>query len=176
MIQEMNEEAAELFRHATKHRLAADGAETNVLDRSGIEEYLPHRDPFLFVHRVVHVDLANGSLIARYPLASSANVFAGHFPRHPVFPGVLQIEAIGQAALLWGFLERAPNRDARDAVFMTHVLGARFLRPIGAHGDLEIIIKTLPDDGLFMNAVGQCVYDGHICSVAAIACLAADGD
>lgn len=171
MIPEWSEAAAELFRSAAKRRLAACDGDDTVLDRRAIEERLPHRDPFLFVHRVTSVDSREGSLAARYALSSSAHVFAGHFPRHPVFPGVLQIEAIGQAALLLGLHREAPSGSAPSAIFLTHVLGARFLRPVGAEGELEVIVRTVPDDGLFMNAVGQCIVDGEVCSVAAIACL-----
>jgi 3-hydroxyacyl-[acyl-carrier-protein] dehydratase len=66
-----------------------------VLDRTQIEAILPHRDPFLFLDRVV--ELVPGEYaVAEKDLLPTEDVFRGHFPGHPVFPGVLQLEALAQ--------------------------------------------------------------------------------
>ena len=66
-----------------------------MLDRMQIEEILPHRDPFLFLDRVV--ELVPGEYaVAEKDLVPTEDVFRGHFPGHPVFPGVLQLEALAQ--------------------------------------------------------------------------------
>jgi 3-hydroxyacyl-[acyl-carrier-protein] dehydratase len=67
-----------------------------MLDRTQIEAILPHRDPFLFLDRVI--ELVPGEyVVAEKDLLPTEDVFRGHFPGHPVFPGVLQLEAIAQA-------------------------------------------------------------------------------
>jgi 3-hydroxyacyl-[acyl-carrier-protein] dehydratase len=67
-----------------------------MLDRKQIEAIIPHRDPFLFLDRVI--ELVPGEYaIAEKDLLPSEDVFRGHFPGHPVFPGVLQLEALAQA-------------------------------------------------------------------------------
>jgi 3-hydroxyacyl-[acyl-carrier-protein] dehydratase len=66
-----------------------------MLDRTQIEAILPHRDPFLFLDRVI--ELVPGEYaMAEKDLLPTEDVFRGHFPGHPVFPGVLQLEAIAQ--------------------------------------------------------------------------------
>jgi 3-hydroxyacyl-[acyl-carrier-protein] dehydratase len=66
-----------------------------MLDRTQIEAILPHRDPFLFLDRVI--ELVPGEYaVAEKDLLPTEDVFRGHFPGHPVFPGVLQLEAIAQ--------------------------------------------------------------------------------
>ena len=66
-----------------------------MLDRMQIEAILPHRDPFLFLDRVI--ELVPGEYaVAEKDLLPTEDVFRGHFPGHPVFPGVLQLEAIAQ--------------------------------------------------------------------------------
>jgi 3-hydroxyacyl-[acyl-carrier-protein] dehydratase len=66
-----------------------------MLDRTQIEAILPHRDPFLFLDRVV--ELVPGEYaVAEKDLLPTEDVFRGHFPGHPVFPGVLQLEALAQ--------------------------------------------------------------------------------
>ncbi len=66
-----------------------------MLDRTQIEAILPHRDPFLFLDRVI--ELVPGEYaVAEKDLLPTEDVFRGHFPGHPVFPGVLQLEALAQ--------------------------------------------------------------------------------
>jgi 3-hydroxyacyl-[acyl-carrier-protein] dehydratase len=70
-----------------------------MLDRTQIEDILPHRDPFLFLDRVI--ELVPGEYaVAEKDLLATEDVFRGHFPGHPVFPGVLQLEALAQTGAL----------------------------------------------------------------------------
>lgn len=70
-----------------------------VLDRTQIEAILPHRDPFLLVDRVL--ELVPGEYaIAEKDILASDDVFRGHFPGHPVWPGVLQLEALAQTGAI----------------------------------------------------------------------------
>jgi 3-hydroxyacyl-[acyl-carrier-protein] dehydratase len=66
-----------------------------MLDRRQIEAILPHRDPFLWLDRVT--ELVPGEYaVAEKDILVTDDVFRGHFPGHPVFPGVLQLEAMAQ--------------------------------------------------------------------------------
>ena len=161
-------EARELFRRASKTRLASrsQGCGPTILDREAIERLLPHRDPCLLLDRVVWLDYQESLIVARYDLARGAPVFAGHFPGRPVWPGMLQLEAITQAGLLFG-LHRGPAPREQTAAVVTEVLAARFLRPVGPEGDLEIAVRVL-EDGLFHLLVGQCVSQDVIRSVAVL--------
>jgi 3-hydroxymyristoyl/3-hydroxydecanoyl-(acyl carrier protein) dehydratase len=87
-----------------------------------------------------------------------------------VLPGALQIEAIGQAGLLLALLREGRPPGAPAHVALTHVLGARFVRPVGADGELEIAVQAV-DDGLFTTVIGQCLHEGEICAVAGVACV-----
>ena len=72
-----------------------DDSRCAMLDRTQIEAILPHRDPFLFLDRVI--ELVPGEYaVAEKDLLATEDVFRGHFPGHPVFPGVLQLEALAQ--------------------------------------------------------------------------------
>jgi 3-hydroxyacyl-[acyl-carrier-protein] dehydratase len=171
---EWSEEAAALFRRAVKNRLAPAATESTVLDRRQIEAVLPHRDPFLLVHRITHLDVAGGLVVGRYPLSAAQAVFRGHFPEHPVYPGALQIEAIGQVGIVLWLLQHRSGEHTPKKLFLTHVLGARFLHPVGPGGELEVAVTTLDDDGLFTTAVGQCIWNGVICSAGAVSCVIDD--
>jgi 3-hydroxyacyl-[acyl-carrier-protein] dehydratase len=73
------------------------------MDIKEIKEYLPHRYPFLLVDRVVELNLETRSIRAYKNVSVNEPFFNGHFPEHPIMPGVLIIEAMAQAAGLLGF-------------------------------------------------------------------------
>ena len=97
-----------------------------MLDRRQIEEILPHREPFLLLDRVI--ELVPGEYaVAEKDILASADVFRGHFPGYPVFPGVLQLEALAQTGAL--ALLSQPDARGKIALFagVDHV---RFRRPV----------------------------------------------
>ena len=74
-----------------------------MMDVNEIREYLPHRYPFLLVDRVAELDLETNSISAYKNVSINEPFFNGHFPQHPIMPGVLIIEAMAQAAGILGF-------------------------------------------------------------------------
>ena len=101
--------APALLRGALRTPVAAP-AGPPVLDRAGIEALLPHRGLALLLDTVLHLEADPPTIVAEYDLASASPVLAGHFPGRPVWPGLLQAEAIGQAGLL-AARARAGGRD-----------------------------------------------------------------
>lgn len=166
----MSEDVAQLFRGATKEPLVplADRGREPILDRKAVEAVLPHRDPFLFIDQVTLLDLEKGLIAARYDLSRAQDVFAGHFPNRPLWPGVLQMEAIGQAGIIL-YLKRA-DMSGLSTVTLTHIVGARFMRPVVPGGDVEVLARVL-EDGLFFTVVGQCLQDRSVCSIVAATIL-----
>ncbi|MGB2280883.1 MAG: 3-hydroxyacyl-ACP dehydratase FabZ, partial [Pseudomonadales bacterium] len=73
-----------------------------LMDVKEIREYLPHRYPFLLVDRVIDLQLGE-SIVAYKNVTVNEPFFNGHFPDHPVMPGVLIVEAMAQAAGILGF-------------------------------------------------------------------------
>jgi 3-hydroxyacyl-[acyl-carrier-protein] dehydratase len=139
-----------------------------VLDRLAIEALVPHRHPFLFLDRITRVDRANAVIVCQYDVQPTDPVLAGHFPGRPVWPGVLQVEAVGQAGLC---LRQLANDGSPGPVgaglSLTHILAARFLRPVRPTACVEIVARAI-DDGLFTILVGQCLQHDVVCSVAAV--------
>lgn len=134
------------------------------LDRSQVKELLPHREPFLLIDRITYVNPQQNLLIAEYDLAHAETFFAGHFPGYPVFPGVLQIEAVGQAGIIL-FKKQASLVDERFS--LTHVCGAKFIKEINKGPLIEMRVKTF-EAGYFVYIWGQCIQDGQICSITCL--------
>ena len=147
---------------------AVDRRRGPVRDRLDIETLLPQRDPFLFLDRITCVDRTNRLIVCQYDLRQNAPIFAGHFPDRPMWPGVLQVEAVGQAGLCLIRLDSTrPTDGIGPGMALTHILSARFIRPVLPGAEIEIVTRTV-GDGLFTIFVGQCLQHDAVCSVAAI--------
>jgi 3-hydroxyacyl-[acyl-carrier-protein] dehydratase len=100
-----------------------------MMDIHQILKQLPHRYPFLLVDRVL--DLEPGkSIRALKNVSMNEPQFTGHFPHRPVFPGVLMLEAMAQAAALLAFDTLGKSPDDKTVYYFAGIDGARFKRPV----------------------------------------------
>ena len=98
-----------------------------MLDIVAIERILPHRYPFLLVDRVD--EIGEERIIARKLVSRNEPFFNGHFPGHPVMPGVLIIEALAQAGALLAAHVVAFSQETHVVYFMA-IDNARFRKPV----------------------------------------------
>lgn len=110
------------------------------MDITQITEILPHRYPFLLVDRVVELE-AGLRIKAFKNVTVNEPFFNGHFPSHPVMPGVLVIEALAQAAALLAIKSEDVDLSGQ-VIYLAGVDGARFKKPVrpGDRLDLEATI------------------------------------
>ncbi len=112
-----------------------------IMDIEGIREHLPHRYPFLLVDRVVA--LTPGESIEAYKnLSINEPYFDGHFPGNPVFPGVLLVEAMAQAAGILGFKTMGKTPADGSIYYLVGVDNLRFKRPC-VPGDQVRLLATI---------------------------------
>ena len=112
------------------------------MDIHEILQYLPHRYPFLLVDRVVSCE-AGKNIVALKNVTINEPYFVGHFPYHPVMPGVLIIEALAQAAAILSFKTMGSKPDGESVYYFVGIDNARFKKPVSA-GDqlmLHVAIK-----------------------------------
>ena len=96
-----------------------------ILSREEILNYLPHRDPFLFIDGVISID--EGNSIQAVMHVKDDNVFLeGHFPGNPIVPGVILIEAMGQASGILGFKTMNKTPEEGSIYVIAGVDKARF--------------------------------------------------
>ena len=99
------------------------------LDIHQILSLLPHRYPFLMVDRVVEIELGK-SIRAIKNVTINEPFFNGHFPRRPVMPGVLMLEAMAQSAALLSFATLGVTPDDKTVYYFAGIDSARFKRPV----------------------------------------------
>ena len=140
-----------------------------MMDIVEIRKYLPHRYPFLLVDRVV--ELTPGESIVAYKnLSVNEQFFEGHFQDQPVFPGVMLLEAMAQAAGILGF--KTMNKTPADGSIY-YFVGSdklRFKRPC-VPGDRVMLRASIVSDrrGIWKFDVSADV-DGQLCASATILC------
>ncbi len=98
------------------------------MDISDIRRHLPHRYPFLLVDRVVEIN-AGESIVAYKNLTVNEPFFNGHFPDNPIFPGVLLLEAMAQAAGILGFYSQGKTTQDGSTYYFAGADDVRFRRP-----------------------------------------------
>lgn len=109
-------------------------------DINQIMGILPHRYPFLLIDRVASVDPGK-SIVAIKNVTVNEPHFPGHFPGHPVMPGVLIVEAMAQAAGIMAYL--ASDDNVRNKVcYFVSIDNAKFRRPVVPGDQLRIEITT----------------------------------
>lgn len=107
-----------------------------------ILKYLPHRYPFLMVDRVTDFE-ANTSLKALKNVTYNEPIFTGHFPQSPIFPGVLILEALAQAAALLAFKSMEGYPSEKTLYLLVGIDKARFKRQVIPGDQLNFEVTVL---------------------------------
>lgn len=111
--------------------------QTITMEINEIMTYLPHRYPFLLVDRVESIELGK-SVVAIKNVTINEPFFTGHFPKHPVMPGVLVLEALAQAAALLSFKTVGHVPDSDAVVYFAGIDNARFKKPVVPGDQLKL--------------------------------------
>ena len=147
---------------------AAPGA--TVLDIEAIQRILPHRPPFLLVDRVVLVEPGK-RLVAWKGVTMNEPFFVGHFPGHPVMPGVLILEALAQACALLA-IETLHTKD--KITYLMSIDGAKFRRPVVPGDRLELHVEVTKQKGAVWKQRGTAIVDGQTVAEAEFMAMLAD--
>ena len=107
------------------------------MDIHQVLEYLPHRYPFLLVDRVLSCE-SGKNIVALKNVTINEPFFGGHFPHHPVMPGVLIIEALAQAAAILTFKTTGGKVDENSVYYFVGIDNARFKKPVTAGDTLRL--------------------------------------
>ena len=144
-----------------------------LMDIHEILAHLPHRYPFLLVDRVLEIE-PNKSIHAYKNVTINDPFFVGHFPHHPVMPGVLIMEALAQAGGILAFKSRG-EKPAPDTVFYFAGLDeVRFKRPILPGDQLHLHVEVERQMRGVWKFKGEARVDGQIAAEGKLMCAKRD--
>lgn len=154
-----------------------------LLDKKQVMEFLPHRDPFLFIDGVKEIilpeelkgktgpftasQLVGGKAICVFKVDDSVKVLEGHFPGNPILPGVVQVEMMAQAASFLATYIRPPGNNSVE-VALLGIDSARFRKPIIPPMDLEIHATLTKVRGPIQMYDCSIYYNGDLISQTSV--------
>lgn len=138
---------------------------------SKILSIIPHRYPFLLVDRVLESDGSN-HMVAIKNVTVNEPFFQGHFPEHPVMPGVLVVEALAQVGVILLF-SGDENRDSK-LVYFSGIDNCRFRQPVIPGDQLRLEITVLKHRPRFYKMKGEATVDGKLVAEAELSCAVVD--
>ncbi|MBB3167858.1 3-hydroxyacyl-ACP dehydratase FabZ [Simiduia aestuariiviva] len=140
-----------------------------MMDIKEIKEYLPHRYPFLLVDRVL--ELVEGEhIVAIKNVSANEDVFNGHFPQAPIFPGVMIIEALAQASGILGF-KTLDKRPADGSIYLfAGIDDVRFKRQVVPGDQLRLESRVVSAKRGIWKFDCKATVDGQLVASALILC------
>jgi 3-hydroxyacyl-[acyl-carrier-protein] dehydratase len=139
------------------------------MDITEIARHLPHRYPFLLVDRVLEL-VPGERIVALKNVTMNEPHFPGHFPDHPVMPGVLILEAMAQAAGILAFKSTDLKADEKNVIYFAGIDGARFKRPVVPGDQLRMEATVLAvKRGIWKFSV-RATVGGQLASEAELLC------
>ena len=134
-----------------------------MMDIARIIESLPHRYPFLLVDRILEVTGAT-RVVGIKNVTINEPFFQGHFPGHPIMPGVLIVEAMAQTG---GVLLLSSVEDPQDkVVYFMSLDNVKFRRPVVPGDQIRMEVELVQNRGRTVRLRGQALVDGAVVAEA----------
>ncbi len=112
------------------------------IDNKDIKKYLPHREPFLFIDEVINIK-KNKEIHATKLISEDEYFLKGHFPNNPIFPGVIIIEALGQASGILGFVSMGKTPEEGSIYVLAGVDKVRFRKRVSPGDNLDLFSSVV---------------------------------
>ncbi len=162
----------EALIHSLKRDILEIPIEGLVKVNYGIEDIykiIPHRPPFALVTSISGVNLKEAVIEVTSYIYPADPIFAGHFPGHPVYPGVMQIEAMGQAGLCLAYFNKNNTTEIKDNSepvkgLFTRVHNTGFNKGVVPGDTLKIRVKSIEDDDFMGLMSAQVLINNEIYS------------
>jgi 3-hydroxyacyl-[acyl-carrier-protein] dehydratase len=129
-----------------------------MMDLLEIQKLLPHRYPFLLVDRVTEI-VKGQKLVAYKNVTINEPFFQGHFPGHPVMPGVLILEALAQTTAILAYKSEDIDPE-KKVTYLMGIDGARFRKPVMPGDKLQLEVEIIRHKGAIWKAKGTATVDG----------------
>ena len=147
-----------------------------MMDVIEIQKILPHRYPFLLIDRVTSIE--SGKIINAFKNVSiSENIFQGHFPGHPIYPGVMIVEGMAQAGGILAF-DSLSEEDKKDVdtkvVYFMSIDKCKFRSPVRPGDRLEYKVSVIKQRGAIWIFKGEAFVDDKLTTEAELKAMIVD--
>lgn len=167
------EEISALQRAGKKRRLWTPQATSHTVDlgRDAVERLLPHRDPFLLVDRITAIDTTIPAIAGERTISPDDPIFKGHFPGHPIYPGVMQLETMGQLGICLAHFAAAGTHELSATAQPVNVRALKihtaiFLAEVGPGDVLTVLATQLDASDQTAICAGQIINGNTIAAYA----------
>ena len=150
----------------------AGSAAVGPLDIKRVMAALPHRYPMLLVDRVESLDPDKG-IVAIKAVSMNEQFFQGHFPGRPIMPGVLQVEALAQAAGVLA-VESLGLAGSGKLVYFMSIDGVKFRKPVEPGVLLRLEVEFVQKRSSVCKFAGRATIDGQLAAEANFTAMIAD--
>jgi len=146
------------------------------MDVMEIQKIIPHRYPFLLLDRVTGL-VANESITGYKNVTIGDNVFQGHFPGHPIYPGVMILEGMAQAGGILAFKsmgDMTEEEAAQKVVYFMSIDKAKFRAPVRPGDQLEYRVSVIKNKGAIWMLDGKAYVDDKLVAQAELKAMIVD--
>jgi len=140
-----------------------------------VQNYLPHRYPFLLIDKVLEIEVGK-KLIAIKNVSFNEPQFTGHFPKQPIMPGVLIVEALAQATGILAFKSEVGKPQDGQIYMLVGVDNARFKRIVQPGDQLTLVVEVLTVKRGIWKFKGTAYVDNKIVTSAELMCTQKTSD
>jgi UDP-3-O-[3-hydroxymyristoyl] N-acetylglucosamine deacetylase / 3-hydroxyacyl-[acyl-carrier-protein] dehydratase len=165
LVRAMKEAAKETMKDLTT------SGSSGIMDVEDIMKVLPHRYPFLLVDRILEIE-AGKRVVGVKNVTINEPFFQGHFPGHPIMPGVLIIEAMAQVGGML-LLGAVPDPQSK-VVYFTSLNNVKWRRPVKPGDQLRFELEVLQVRGLMCKMHGVAKVDGEVVAEAEMGAMVRD--
>jgi len=146
-----------------------------MMDVVEIQKILPHRYPLLLIDRVTEI-IKDEKLLGFKNVSIGEQVFEGHFPGHPIYPGVMILEGMAQAGGILAFksMDMTEEEAAEKVVYFMSIDKAKFRSPVRPGDRLEYEISVIKHKGAIWVLQGKAYVDGNLVSEAELKAMVVD--
>ena len=142
-----------------------------MMDINEIMTYLPHRYPFLLIDRIVELE-ADKRIVGIKNVTINEPFFQGHFPGHPIMPGVLLLEAMAQAGGV--FALKSDPQAADKVIYFMSIDKAKFRKPVLPGDQVRFELELLKKRSNIMAFKGVALVDGGVVAEAEMMAMIVD--